>query len=106
MPKFISTRGRPSLAIGICDRCKTKVPYSELRPDGNSPGLRVCKSKGCWDRYDPWRLPARQPENITLRNPRLDRRIGSYILFLADELGNLLTAENGDYLIISEQEDI
>lgn len=66
----VSTRG--SAAIGVCDRCNQKVPLDELRPDGNSPGLRVCGDPGCWDNKDPYRYPARKTENIQLRFPRPD----------------------------------
>ena len=57
-------------AIAVCDRCKMKMHYSELMPDGNSPGLRVCKD--CCDVKDPYRYPARKTENISLRYPRPD----------------------------------
>jgi hypothetical protein len=43
---------------------------SELSPDPNYPGLMVCEEDR--DEYDPYRLPARQTENITLRFPRPD----------------------------------
>jgi hypothetical protein len=39
-------------------------------PDPNFPGMRVCKDDK--DNFDPWRLPARQTENIALRFPRPD----------------------------------
>jgi hypothetical protein len=39
-------------------------------PDPNFPGMRVCAADR--DNFDPWRLPARQTENITLRFPRPD----------------------------------
>jgi hypothetical protein len=39
-------------------------------PDPNFPGMRVCKED--LDNFDPWRLPARQTENIALRFPRPD----------------------------------
>ena len=71
MPRFLETTGMSSLSIGICDRCKFKYPYSELRPDGNIPAIRVC-GNGCSDEFDPYRLPARQPEKITIRFPRPD----------------------------------
>ncbi len=58
--------GRDSLAQ--CDRCKLRFPYLELRPDGDQPGLRVCGE--CWDPIDPWKLPPREPEAISLRFPR------------------------------------
>ena len=64
MPRFLDTLGNSTLGIGICDRCKRKFPIGELHPDPNSPGLRVCQED--LDQYDPWRLPPRQTENITL----------------------------------------
>ena len=74
MPRFLNTIGLNSLAIGICDRCKFKYPYSELRPDGNIPAIRVC-GNGCSDEFDPYRLPARQSEKITIRFPRPDEDV-------------------------------
>lgn len=70
MPTFLDTTGRATLAIGICGRCSRKFPLDELQPDSNYPGLRVCKDDR--DDYDPYRLPARQPETIALRYPRPD----------------------------------
>ena len=71
MPIFLDTTGMASLAIAVCDRCKMKKPYVDLRPDGNSPGLRVC-GDGCWDTLDPYRLAARKTERINLRFARPD----------------------------------
>lgn len=62
----------------ICDRCKLRKAYDELRADGNSPGLRVCEK--CWDPIDPWRLAPRRTEDITLRHPRPDIRLDDFIL--------------------------
>lgn len=70
MSIYLDTRGRSTLAIGICGRCSRKFPLDELMPDPNYPGLRVCRVD--LDEYDPYRLPARQPENITVRFPRPD----------------------------------
>ena len=71
MPLYLPVnRGGSTVTIAVCDRCKKKVQLSELRADGNSPGLRVCS--GCWDVKDPWRLPARETEIITVRHPRPD----------------------------------
>ncbi len=70
MSLYLDTSGQSSRAIAVCDRCKMKCAYSELVSDGNSPGLRVHAS--CSDNLDPWRLPARRPEDITLRFPRPD----------------------------------
>jgi hypothetical protein len=43
----------------------------EAMPDPNFPGLKVCQ-QGCADNKDPYRLPARQTEKITLQYPRPD----------------------------------
>lgn len=70
MSIYLDTRGRSTLAIGICGRCSRKFPLDELQPDPNYPGLRVCRAD--LDEFDPYRLPARKPENITVRFPRPD----------------------------------
>jgi hypothetical protein len=70
MPVYLDTRGNSVLSVAICDRCNRKFPYVDLMPDPNFPGMRVCKDD--LDQFDPWRLPAIQPENITLRFPRPD----------------------------------
>ena len=71
MPRFLDTIGNSTLSIFICDRCKMKRPYSDMRPDGNIPAIKVC-SDSCSDEFDPYRLPARQSEKISLRFPRPD----------------------------------
>jgi hypothetical protein len=43
----------------------------EAMPDPNVPGLKVCQ-QGCADNKDPYRLPARKTERITLQYPRPD----------------------------------
>ena len=68
--KYLETTGKQVLSVAICDRCKFKFPYEELQPDPNFPGLRVCSADTDW--RDPYRLPARQTETITLRHPRPD----------------------------------
>lgn len=70
MPKYLDTRGNSVLSVAICDRCSRKFAYVDLMPDPNFPGMRVCKQD--LDVFDPWRLPAIQTENITLRHPRPD----------------------------------
>lgn len=67
--------GRSTYGIGICDRCKLKFSIEDLHPDRNSPGLRVCDE--CNDEYDPYRLPARQTEDISLRFTRPDESLSS-----------------------------
>jgi len=71
MPVFLNTEGLTSLAIAICDRCRMKRAFVELESDPNFPGLRVC-NEGCADQLDPYRLPARKTERITIRFPRPD----------------------------------
>lgn len=71
MSLWLDTRGKSTVAIAICDRCKRKYPLADALQDGNTPSLRVC-SEGCRDSLDPWRLPARQTEDITLQYPRPD----------------------------------
>lgn len=70
MPVYLDTRGNSVLSVAICDRCSRKFAYTELMPDPNFPGMRVCKDD--LDNFDPWRLPALQTENIALRFPRPD----------------------------------
>ena len=71
MPLFLDTRGNAVIAVFICDRCKMKRPIIEAMPDPNFPGLKVCQ-RGCADEKDPYRLPARKTERITLQFPRPD----------------------------------
>ena len=72
MSYFLDTTGQKQLSVAICDRCKMKRMIGELTSDPNSPGLRVCKSRGCLDEYDPWRLPARTADQTTIQHPRPD----------------------------------
>jgi hypothetical protein len=51
-----------------------KRPYSDMRADGNIPAIKVC-SESCSDQFDPYRLPARQPEKISIRFPRPDENV-------------------------------
>ena len=75
MPVWLDTRGNSVLSVAICDRCNRKMAYTELYPDPNFPGMRVCKED--LDQFDPWRLPALQTENIALRFPRPDQPLGA-----------------------------
>jgi hypothetical protein len=73
MATFLDTTGQPTLGIGICARCCEKFPLAELFSDPNSPGLMVCEKDA--DQYDPYRLPARQPDRITLPFYRPDESV-------------------------------
>lgn len=70
MSKFLRTKGLTPLSPGICDRCRVKMSLTLLSSDPNAPGLMVCE--GCRDQFDPYRLSARQIENIAVRHPRPD----------------------------------
>lgn len=70
MSIWFNPTGRSTFGIGICDRCKEKYSIEDLLPDPNAPGLRVCVE--CRDAFDPYRLPARQSENIALPFTRPD----------------------------------
>lgn len=95
MGLFLDTRGLTYAAIGCCDRCKIKYPLGALGPDPNAPGLRVCK--GCTDELDPYRLPARQTERITLPFVRPDVSVATDPAGLISEDGNtFVTTENFD----------
>jgi hypothetical protein len=65
--------GGNTVAVAMCDRCRFKVDYDSLSPDPNFPGLRVCPD--CKDNKDPYKLPARKTEVITLRHPRPDEEL-------------------------------
>lgn len=67
---FLDTTGRPTLGVGICDRCRRKFPIDELKPDRDNPGLLVCRDDN--DEIDRYKLPPRQTESITLCSIRAD----------------------------------
>ena len=95
MPVFLDTEGYSDIAIAICDRCKMKRPHSVMRSDPNFPGLQVC-NEGCADEFDPYRLPARKTERITIRFPRPD-------VSVAVDPNNLITTGYGGYVISPQQ---
>jgi len=95
MPRFLNTEGNAVIAIFICDRCKMKRPIIEAMPDPNFPGLKVCQ-QGCADEKDPYRLPARKTERITLQFPRPD-------VSVAVQDDDLVTGGNEQFIISTEQ---
>lgn len=106
MTVFLDTTGNASLAIGICGRCSRKFPIGELLPDPNYPGLRVCEADK--DNFDPYRLPARQPENIALRYARPDTPIPTNpIGVISEEEDGFLITEGGDeYLLFFDEDEL
>ena len=75
MSLYLNTRGKATVAVGICDRCRFKAPLSDLVADGNSPALRV--HPRCSDAKDPYKLPPRKSEIITLQHPRPEEPLTS-----------------------------
>lgn len=107
MPIFIDPTGQPTYGIGICARCSRKLPLAELHPDPNSPGLLVCLEDR--DDYDPYRLPPRQTEDITLPFVRPDVSLSGeesagidteFILETEDDI--FFTTEDGDFLVVED----
>ena len=98
--------GRPYYAVGICDRCNRRFFLDELIQDGNSPGLRVCRED--WDELDPYRLPARQSDNLVLPFVRPDVPLIVHSALAAvvetfdliTEGGDPLITESGDNLVL------
>lgn len=103
MSIYLDTRGKSTLGIGICGRCSRKFPLDELQSDPNYPGLRVCKVD--MDEYDPYRLPARQPEVIALRFPRPDTPIATNPagVVAQNNLQFLISEDGEEYLDVEPQ---
>lgn len=108
MPIFLDPRGRATYGIGLCARCSQKFFIDQLHSDPNSPGLMVCAKD--LDVLDPYRLPARETEDITLPfyrpdldltgvNPNLpvDQMLRQR---LVTEDGQPILTEDGQYIIV------
>jgi hypothetical protein len=61
-----------TMGIMVCPRCQKKMYIGSAVKDPNN-GMFVCKEDS--DLYDPWRLPARQTEDIKLSHPRPDEEL-------------------------------
>lgn len=94
MSRFLDPSGESTFGIGICARCSRKMLLAKLSPDPNYPGLMVCDADK--DDYDPYRLPPRQEDQITLPFNRPDTPIGTRPAGLIQEAGNeFITTEDG-----------
>jgi hypothetical protein len=98
MSIWLDTRGRSTLGIGLCARCSRKMSLDQLFSDPNSPGLRVCKED--LDELDPYRLPPRQPDNITLPFVRPDLPLTTNPAGIVTEDDNsFIIGTNDEYMI-------
>jgi hypothetical protein len=99
MPLYLDTRGRSTLGIGLCARCSRKFSLDDLQSDPNFPGLMVCEAD--LDDFDPYRLPARETEQITLRFVRPDESIATDPAGVISEDGNifLVTEDFEEFLL-------
>lgn len=76
MGLYLPVNLKGSCAIACCARCGFKYQMTELVQDPNTKAW-VCEK--CQDQYDPYRMPARQPENISLTHPRSDADISTTV---------------------------
>lgn len=70
MSAFLNTMGKSILSPAICDRCHIRGAAADMITDPDKPGLFV--HKHCADQYDPWKLPPRQADKISIDHPRPD----------------------------------
>lgn len=105
MTIFLDPTGQSTFGIGICARCSRKMLLAELSPDPNSPGLMVCRED--LDDLDPYRLPTRQTEDITLPFTRPDVPLDGFsalqagLLVLATEdITVAILTESGAYITL------
>lgn len=62
--------GKSNISPAICDRCHFRGANADMIQDPDRMGLFV--HKDCADQLDPWKLPPRQTERITLDRVRKD----------------------------------
>lgn len=72
MSLYLPVRTKGSAAIAICPRCSKKMYLSDMVLDPNNLNW-YCKEDA--DTLDPWRLPARLAEDISLDHPRPDVKV-------------------------------
>lgn len=98
MSLYLDPTGEPTYGIGICARCSRKFLLADLHPDPNSPGLMVCLED--LDEFDPWRLPALQPDTIVLPFTRPDEPL--LVAYAPDPFYGLATESNPNIFILTE----
>ncbi len=68
--------GKSNIANAICDLCRLRGANADMIEDHDRPGLFVHPE--CADTKDPWKLPPRQTENISLKRVRKDPSTAFY----------------------------
>lgn len=104
MPQYLDPTGNSTYGIAICGRCSKKFFLHELSPDPNTPGLMVCEADR--DDFDPYRLPARQAEDISLPFTRpdvpltfdADLDVDYFVIGVEPGLSEALATEDGTML--------
>lgn len=71
----------------------------DLQPDPNYPGLYVCQDD--LDQLDPYRLPARETENITMEwcRPDISLGIGHLGICTEDDNDFMITEDGQSYMV-------
>lgn len=85
-------------ARGMCQRCGFVMKLSELREDGQTPGLLVCCD--CYDIEHPAETPVRVSEGIALRRPAPDLDKAASTLPVGDTIATTegwTPGENGTF---------
>lgn len=75
MSMYERTEGKSILSPAICDRCRLRGAAADMVPDPDRQGLFV--HKHCADQLDPWKLPPRSSEDISIPHPRPDAPVNS-----------------------------
>lgn len=84
-----------NVAIAVCDRCKFKYKYTQLRADGAVPGLRVCSI--CYDNPSPFLTWTAKPISYVLQYPRPDQGLVTEYLFVRPDAPVLAAQEYNYY---------
>jgi len=98
MSVYARTLGKSILSPAICDRCRLRGAAADMIPDPDKNGLFVHKK--CADNVDPWKLPPRQTEEITIPRPRPDASVRTFDtgLVTSDHDNSVLLDNNGNVL--------
>lgn len=105
MPIWLDPSGKTTYGQALCGRCSRKMSLDDLYPDPNVPGLFVCLEDR--DVLDPWRLPPRQLEKMSLRFVRPDVPLDNVdtVFYLSTENGFHIITEDGAYILTENSDE-